>query len=80
LSTSWKFFKQIKQIQKVFEKTPRNCRKIIVATNIAETSLTIHGIVFVIDCGFMKLKAYDSNLDSECLITVPVSKSSADQR
>lgn len=65
---------------KVFERTPRNTRKIIVSTNIAETSLTIQGIVFVIDCGFMKLKAYDSRLGSESLITVAVSKSSANQR
>lgn len=65
---------------KVFERTPKSCRKIIVSTNIAETSLTINGIVFVIDCGFMKLKAYDSRLGSESLITVAVSKSSANQR
>lgn len=65
---------------KVFERTPNNTRKIIVATNIAETSLTINGIVYVIDSGFMKLKAYDSKLGCESLITVPVSKSSADQR
>ena len=37
---------------KVFENTPKNTRKVIVATNIAETSLTISGIGFVIDCGF----------------------------
>ena len=65
---------------KVFERTPRNTRKIIVSTNIAETSLTINGIVFVVDCGFMKLKAYDSRLGSESLITVALSKSSANQR
>lgn len=65
---------------KVFEPAPKFTRKIIVSTNIAETSLTIQGIGFVIDCGFMKLKAYDSRLGSESLITVPVSKSSANQR
>jgi ATP-dependent RNA helicase DDX35 len=65
---------------KVFERTPPNTRKIIVSTNIAETSLTINGIVYVVDCGFMKLKAYDPRLGCESLITVPVSKSSADQR
>ncbi|CAF0862566.1 unnamed protein product [Brachionus calyciflorus] len=65
---------------KVFERTPKSCRKIIVSTNIAETSLTINGIVFVVDSGFMKLKAYDSRLGSESLITVPCSKSSANQR
>lgn len=65
---------------KVFERAPNNTRKIIVATNIAETSLTINGIVYVIDCGFMKLKAYNSKLGSESLITVPISKSNAQQR
>jgi ATP-dependent RNA helicase DDX35 len=65
---------------KVFERTPRNTRKIIVSTNLAETSLTINGIVYVIDCGFMKIKAYDSKLGAESLITVSVSKSNACQR
>jgi ATP-dependent RNA helicase DDX35 len=65
---------------KAFERTPRNIRKIIAATNIAETSLTISGIVFVVDSGFMKLKAYDSRLGSESLITVAVSRASAQQR
>ncbi len=70
----------INEQMKVFEATPRSSRKIIVSTNIAETSLTIHGIGFVVDCGFMKLKAYDPRLGSESLITVAVSKSSAMQR
>lgn len=65
---------------KVFERTPKHTRKIILATNIAETSLTISGIMFVVDSGFMKIKAYDSRLGCESLITVPVSKSNANQR
>jgi ATP-dependent RNA helicase DDX35 len=66
---------------KVFERSPdRSTRKIIVSTNIAETSLTITGVVFVIDSGFMKLKAYDARVCSESLITVAVSKSNAKQR
>lgn len=65
---------------KVFQRTPNSTRKIIVATNIAETSLTINGIVHVIDCGFMKLKAYNPRLGCESLITVPISKTNADQR
>lgn len=39
---------------KIFEPTPPNARKVVLATNIAETSLTIDGIVYVIDCGFAK--------------------------
>lgn len=65
---------------RVFQRTPNNTRKVIVSTNIAETSLTINGIVYVIDSGFMKLKSYDPRLCCESLITVPVSKSSAEQR
>ena len=45
--------------RKVFIPTPANTRKIVVATNIAETSLTIDGIVFVIDPGFTKQKVYN---------------------
>ena len=41
--------------RKIFNPVPPNHRKVIVATNVAETSLTIPGIVFVVDCGFEKV-------------------------
>ena len=64
----------------VFQKASENTRKVIVSTNIAEASVTIDGIIFVIDCGFVKLRAYDPVLGIERLNVVPVSKASATQR
>lgn len=64
----------------VFEPTPENTRKVIVSTNIAEASVTIDGIVYVIDCGFAKLRAYNPSSGIETLTAVPISKASATQR
>ncbi|SCU77577.1 LADA_0A01156g1_1 [Lachancea dasiensis] len=64
---------------KVFEPTP-NKRKVVVATNIAETSLTIDGIKFVIDCGYVKLKVYNPQIGLDSLQIVPISMASANQR
>ena len=64
----------------VFEPAPENTRKVIVSTNIAEASVTIDGIVYVIDCGYVKLRAYDPSTGIETLTPVPVSKASAIQR
>lgn len=64
----------------VFEPAPENTRKVIVSTNIAEASVTIDGIVYVIDCGFAKLRAYDPSTGIETLTAVPISKASATQR
>jgi len=42
--------------RQVFEPAPRGYRKVVVATNIAESSITIDGIVYVVDCGFVKVR------------------------
>ncbi len=55
-------------------------RKVIVATNIAETSVTIDGIKFVIDPGFAKLNFYNAKNYTSSLIEVPISKASCNQR
>uniref|UniRef100_A0A3B5KEU0 RNA helicase n=1 Tax=Takifugu rubripes TaxID=31033 RepID=A0A3B5KEU0_TAKRU len=65
---------------KVFERVPPSVRKVVVATNIAETSITINGIVYVIDCAFVKLRAYNPHNAIESLVVTPISKASASQR
>lgn len=65
---------------KIFEPTPPGGRKVILGTNIAETSLTINGIVYVIDPGYCKQKSYNPRTSMEALTVVPISKASADQR
>ena len=64
----------------VFEPAPEHTRKVIVSTNIAEASVTIDGIVYVIDCGFVKLRAFNAMTGIETLTATPVSKASATQR
>ncbi|SBS83351.1 RNA helicase, putative [Plasmodium malariae] len=64
----------------IFEPAPPGCRKCILSTNIAEASLTIDGIFFVIDPGFCKVKKYDSKRDMDSLVVAPISKANAKQR
>ncbi|KAI9738767.1 MAG: hypothetical protein M1834_008274 [Cirrosporium novae-zelandiae] len=65
---------------KIFEPTPPNARKVVLATNIAETSLTIDGIVYVIDPGFVKENVYNPRSGMESLVVTPCSRASAVQR
>lgn len=64
----------------VFKKAPAGKRKIVLTTNIAETSITIDDCVFVIDCGQMKEKRFDSNRNMESLDLTWVSRANAMQR
>ncbi|XP_046356008.2 ATP-dependent RNA helicase DEAH12, chloroplastic-like [Haliotis rufescens] len=66
--------------QLVFQDTPSGVRKIVFATNSAETSITIPGIKYVIDTGLAKEKRYDPRRNMSTLSVVLISRSSADQR
>ncbi|GMR41779.1 hypothetical protein PMAYCL1PPCAC_11974, partial [Pristionchus mayeri] len=74
------------QQQRIFEAAPPNKpngaigRKCVISTNIAETSLTIDGVVFVVDPGFSKQKVYNPRIRVESLLVCPISKASAMQR
>ena len=65
---------------KIFEPAPPGSRKVVIATNIAETSITIDGIYYVIDPGFVKQKAYDPKLGMDSLVVTPISQAQAKQR
>ena len=65
---------------RIFEPAPEGSRKVVIATNIAETSLTIDGIYFVVDPGFVKQTAYDAKLGMDRLQVTPISQAQAKQR
>jgi len=65
---------------KIFQKAEGGGRKCIVATNIAETSLTVDGILYVIDSGYGKIKVYNPRMGMDALQVFPCSRAAADQR
>jgi ATP-dependent RNA helicase DHX8/PRP22 len=65
---------------RIFEPPPPGARKCVVATNIAEASLTIDGIYYVVDPGFSKQKAFNAKLGMDSLVVTPISQASARQR
>ncbi|KAG6332920.1 hypothetical protein ID866_6173, partial [Astraeus odoratus] len=65
---------------RVFEPTPPGARKVVIATNVAETSLTIPGIYYVIDPGFSKQNCFDPRLGMDSLVVMPISQAQARQR
>lgn len=65
---------------RIFEPAPPGPRKWVVATNIAEASLTIDGIYYVVDPGFSKEKAFNAKLGMDSLVVTPIAQASARQR
>ena len=65
---------------RIFDPAPPGSRKVVIATNIAETSITIDQIYYVIDPGFVKQNAYDPKLGMDSLIVTPISQAQAKQR
>src|SRR5262249_28994987 len=68
------------QQARIFLPPPAGARKVVIATNIAETSITIDGIAYVVDAGFSKQKSYNPRSGMEALVVTPISKASAKQR
>ncbi|RIA96030.1 P-loop containing nucleoside triphosphate hydrolase protein [Glomus cerebriforme] len=64
----------------IFEDPPKGTRKVVFATNIAQTSVTIPGIKYVVDTGFVKQKSYDPSTGMDALLVVPISQAAATQR
>jgi ATP-dependent RNA helicase DHX8/PRP22 len=68
------------QQSRIFEPAPEGARKVVIATNIAETSITIDGIYYVIDPGFVKQNCYDPKSGMDQLVIMPISQAQARQR
>jgi pre-mRNA-splicing factor ATP-dependent RNA helicase DHX16 len=68
------------QQAKIFEPTPPNARKVILSTNIAESSITVDQVAYVIDTGFVKENHFNPRTGIESLLVSPISKASANQR
>ena len=65
---------------RIFDPAPPGSRKVVIATNIAETSITIDGIYYVVDPGFVKQKVYNSKTGMDALVVTPISQAEAKQR
>ncbi|CCW63311.1 unnamed protein product [Phytomonas sp. EM1] len=65
---------------RVFDTAPSGCRRVILATNIAETSITVEGIKYIVDSGVVKAKYYSSKTGMEALVEVDISRAQALQR
>lgn len=66
--------------QEVFEPVAHSFRKVVVSTNVAEASVTIEGISYVIDCGFAKIRHFNPTTNTSHLHITPISHQSANQR
>ena len=66
--------------QKIFLPEENGCRKVILATNIAETSITVGGLRYVVDTVFMKVRVFDTGKGVDMLAVVPIAKANAVQR
>ena len=65
---------------KIFDRAEKGQRKCIIATNIAETSLTVDGIMYVVDSGYCKLKVYNPKIGMDSLQITPISQANSNQR
>lgn len=66
--------------KRIFNKQNAERRKVVVATNIAETSLTVDGVKYVVDCGLLKMKLFNAKLGMDALQAVPIALANAQQR